>query len=142
MKSNFLSLCACVTLAAAVGAVSPSVHAQHGGGGGHPGGGGFGHGGYHGGWHGGGPGWWGWGLGLGLGWEAAYLAYPYPGYYYPYPDYYYYYPESPPVVVAPQSPAPPVNWYYCESAKEYYPRVAQCPEAWRLVPAVPPGSAR
>lgn len=116
-----------------------------GGGGGHPGGGGGhfdgGHGGggwhggdgWHGGWHGGGPGWWGWGLGLGLGWDAAILADPY--LYYPYP--WYYYPQNPPVVVAPANP-PANNWYYCESARDYYPRVPQCPEPWRVVPAVPP----
>jgi hypothetical protein len=30
------------------------------------------------------------------------------------------------------------NWYYCESAKAYYPYVAQCAEGWRTVPATPP----
>jgi hypothetical protein len=25
-------------------------------------------------------------------------------------------------------------WYYCESAKEYYPTVQQCPEDWIKVP--------
>jgi len=103
-------------------------------------------------WHGGGPGWWGWGLGLGLGLglEAEYLAnpwlyYPYPGYYYPYPGYYY--PYSPPAeYVEPQAPTaappPPANWYYCDSARAYYPYVTKCPEAWRVVPAAPPAPAQ
>ena len=30
------------------------------------------------------------------------------------------------------------NWYYCDSAKSYYPYVGQCPEGWRTVPATPP----
>jgi Family of unknown function (DUF6515) len=29
-------------------------------------------------------------------------------------------------------------WYYCESAKGYYPYVAECREGWRTVPATPP----
>jgi len=124
------------------------------GGGGHagahvtPGGGGgrASHDGGH--WHGSGWGWWGLGLGLGLGLEAAYQGYPY--YVYPY------YPYAPPAViidqpaplllpegptvVVPPSPPATANWYYCDSAKRYYPYVTQCPEPWRLVPAVPPGA--
>ena len=111
------------------------------------------HAGPHGGGHGGGPGWWGIGLGLGLGWEAARIANPYyypayPVYYYPAPVYNYY-PANPPAVVIEPAPAgatPPAqsvpNWYYCESARGYYPTVRQCPEAWRLVPATPPGPVR
>jgi hypothetical protein len=98
----------------------------------------------HGGGHGGGPGWWGIGLGLGLGWEAARIANPYyypayPVYYYPAPVYYY--PASPPTVVVEPSagPAAPANWYYCDSAKDYYPNVRRCPEAWHVLPAKPPG---
>jgi len=30
------------------------------------------------------------------------------------------------------------TWYYCESAKAYYPYVATCNEGWRPVPASPP----
>lgn len=30
------------------------------------------------------------------------------------------------------------SWYYCASAKGYYPYVADCKEGWRPVPAVPP----
>ena len=56
-------------------------------------------------------------------------------------------------VEAPQAPVPPVpqgappqapaapapaTWYYCNSAKAYYPYVSQCPEGWRQVPAMPP----
>jgi hypothetical protein len=80
--------------------------------------------------------------------------------YYPYaaPVPYYYYPP-PPVVVAPppapvtyveqgQSPTDgagaPVQqsgtWYFCESAKAYYPYVKQCASGWREVPAAPPPS--
>jgi hypothetical protein len=78
--------------------------------------------------------------------------------YYPYaaPVPYYYYPP-PPVYVAPAAPttyveqgqpaaadgAPaqqPGTWYYCESAKAYYPYVKQCSSGWREVPASPPPS--
>jgi hypothetical protein len=57
-----------------------------------------------------------------------------------------------PVVVAPQAPvvvAPPApvqqpvqTWYYCESAKNYYPYVPSCPEGWKPVPAQPPAPPR
>lgn len=64
---------------------------------------------------------------------------------YPYPD-----PYLPPVVIqqvpaptpapAPSAPPPPAQyWYYCEPAKGYYPYVSTCPEAWKRVPAIPPG---
>ena len=110
------------------------------------------HGGGHGG-HGGDAGWWGLGIGLGLGWEAAHVFNPYyypayPVYYYPAPPVYYYQVSPPPVMVAPPPgtaasapPAPPpaANWYYCDSARGYYPNVRQCPEGWRMIPAVPPG---
>jgi len=40
---------------------------------------------------------------------------------------------------APNAPAQPAPaWYYCESAKGYYPYVPECREGWRTVPAVPP----
>jgi hypothetical protein len=102
--------------------------AWHGGGGGWHGGGG----GWHGGFHGNGvvivgPGccwgpYWGWGWG---------------GYYPP-----YYYPQ-PQVVVQPapvytDAPAPEESyWYYCASAKAYYPSVPSCSEAWIKVPPRP-----
>jgi len=48
----------------------------------------------------------------------------------------------PPPSEAPAAAAPPQqtagNWYYCDSAKNYYPYVGQCPEGWRTVPATPP----
>jgi len=49
---------------------------------------------------------------------------------------------SSPEVQAPRSSAQPTagSWYYCESAKAYYPYVQQCQEGWRAVPAVPPGA--
>jgi hypothetical protein len=100
---------------------------------------------------------WGWGLGLGLVTGAVIgseLAAPY--YYYgpPYgvvPAPAYYYPPTvvmaqPPAAVAPQgtmmvAPAPAGGgfWFYCDSARSYYPYVQQCPEPWKKVPAMPPG---
>lgn len=159
MKNHFFKFSVCLGLALFGASLSLPAIAQHGGFGGRGGGyygGGHG-GGYYGGWRGGGwyggPGWWGWGwgLGLGLGWGAAaywgypYYGYPYYGYpyaTYAYPDPGYSYPSNAPPVAAPQSPAPASNWYYCDSAKGYYPYVRQCPEPWRTVPAVPPGVAQ
>jgi len=60
---------------------------------------------------------------------------PYPYWAYP-PPYYVYTPppvvvESPTVYIAP----PPVAyWYYCESARAYYPTAPSCPEPWIKVP--------
>jgi hypothetical protein len=34
------------------------------------------------------------------------------------------------------------TWYYCESAKSYYPYAPECKEGWLSVPAVPPTAAR
>jgi Family of unknown function (DUF6515) len=68
------------------------------------------------------------------------------------------YTETPQAMPAPQAmpsatpPAPPSGsptgassqstggmwWYYCDSAKGYYPYVPDCKEAWRPVPANPP----
>lgn len=69
---------------------------------------------------------------------------PYPYWYYP-PPYYVYTPppvvvQEPPVYVQqqiPPPPAPPVEsyWYYCPSAKAYYPNVQSCPDAWVKVPS-------
>lgn len=73
---------------------------------------------------------------------------PYPYYYYP-PPYYVYRPptvviEEPPAYVErpPAAPAPPpappaaasAYWYYCSSAKGYYPTVPSCAEEWIKVP--------
>ncbi len=55
-------------------------------------------------------------------------------------------PESP-MPQAPQGAPPPAPdapaqapgmWYYCDSAKAYYPYVGECKEGWRAVPAAPP----
>ena len=39
-------------------------------------------------------------------------------------------------MVAPQGAPQP--YYYCDSARGYYPAVPQCPEPWRVVPVAPP----
>ena len=80
---------------------------------------------------------------------------PHPWWYYPpYPPYAYPPPtvvvQPPPVYVEqtppPPAPAPPPAassltpaqepgyWYYCPSARSYYPSVQACPEAWVKVP--------
>jgi len=51
--------------------------------------------------------------------------------------------NPPPPSPAPQpgsaaAPGSAGNWYYCESAKAYYPYVTECKEGWRSVPATPP----
>ncbi len=46
-------------------------------------------------------------------------------------------PPAPQAGVAPGG-APSGTWYYCESAKAYYPYVSECNEGWRAVPATPP----
>lgn len=66
-----------------------------------------------------------------------------PFYWSPFWDPYPWYPY-PPLVVASPPPPPPVYieqgapadnevadyWYYCDSARGYYPAVANCPEPW------------
>jgi hypothetical protein len=103
------------------------------------------------GFRGGGAGWWGLSLGLGLGIDPA-LAYPY----YAYPPVYYYdgtpavvvdpsvLPAAPPamMVVPPPSSASASTWYYCDSARAFYPYVTQCPEPWRMVPSTPSAMSR
>ena len=81
-------------------------------------------------WHDGRYGWW---------WFAGGLWYFYPAPIYPYPD-----PYVPPVAVAPapppamaSAPPPPQYWYYCDSARGYYPYVPACPSGWHAVPATP-----
>ncbi len=103
--------------------------------------GGRGHG-HHGGhFHGGGR------VFIGVG-PAYWWGYPYAYPYYYYPPPYYYTPppvvvQEPPVYVQQQvtptvPPAPPAApesyWYYCPSARDYYPRVPTCSEAWIKVP--------
>jgi hypothetical protein len=81
-----------------------------------------------------------------LGLEAAWLAYPY-GYYpyawdpalYPYANPYPY-TAAPPATGPAPSQAP--SWYYCDSARSYYPYVDHCPEPWRAVPQTPQGQPR
>jgi hypothetical protein len=76
-------------------------------------------------------GWW---------WVVGPTWYFYPAPVYPYPNPY----EPPVAVIVPQAspkPAPPPpqpqNWYYCESARGYYPYVPTCAGGWRAVPATP-----
>jgi hypothetical protein len=63
---------------------------------------------------------------------------PYPYWYYPPPAYYV--PrsvaaEEPPVYIE-RSPVthPEGYWYYCPSAKAYYPQISNCQEPWVPVP--------
>lgn len=88
-------------------------------------------------------------LNFGYGWPGYWG----PGYLYPPPVYYYPRAYVPPVVVAPESPpvyverdapdelgaapAPPVWWYWCPSAKGYYPYVKECADGWQRVPPQP-----
>src|SRR5262245_44055221 len=86
--------------------------------------------------------WWGWGWG----WPYPYYGY-YGGCYGP--PYAYYPPPYPAPAVAQeqqnyaqaapeQAPAAPEQpkayWYYCASARAYYPTAPSCPEVWIKVP--------
>jgi hypothetical protein len=68
-----------------------------------------------------------------------------PAFYYAAPAYvapaYYASPPAPVYVEQPQAqPEAPSYWYYCPSARGYYPQVQSCPEGWtRVAPAPPPG---
>jgi hypothetical protein len=78
-------------------------------------------------------------VGVGPYWGYPYWGYPPPYYVYPPPPVVI---EQPPVYVeqqpAPVPSAPPTAyWYYCESAKGYYPTVPSCPEEWVKVPERP-----
>jgi hypothetical protein len=50
---------------------------------------------------------------------------------------------APPTYIAPalvtQAPPPPPSqvWYFCQSARQYYPYTAHCPEGWQLVSPAP-----
>lgn len=79
---------------------------------------------YHG-QHGGRVGWW---------WIVGGVWYFYPAPVYPYPSPW----EPPPPAAVPAVPPPTQHWYYCESAKGYYPYVPTCPDGWKQVPATPP----
>ena len=87
---------------------------------------------------------------VGFGPAFYYGPYPYPYYYYPPPPVVYTPPpvviqETPPVYVQQSPPPPPpaatqsveAYWYYCESAKGYYPSVPSCAEPWVKVPPRP-----
>lgn len=59
------------------------------------------------------------------------------------------YPPPPPGHQPPPASAPPAGaqpaggtWYYCESAREYYPYVRTCRDGWRAVEASPPPPVR
>ena len=69
---------------------------------------------------------------LGWWWIVDGAWYFYPAAVYPYPD-----PYVPPTVVTPAPAQPsPQYWYYCASAKAYYPYVPTCSEGWQqVVPA-------
>jgi hypothetical protein len=45
--------------------------------------------------------------------------------------------RSPAMAVSASKAPPPLNWYYCASAKAYYPTVKNCHEAWIKVPPLP-----
>jgi hypothetical protein len=45
-------------------------------------------------------------------------------------------------IVLPDLPPAPQSWYFCESARAYYPYTQTCPEGWRSVPATPAGERR
>ena len=48
-------------------------------------------------------------------------------------------PMAPPQAApGPSAQAPSGTWFYCESARSYYPYVQECKEGWRQVPASPP----
>jgi hypothetical protein len=95
------------------------------------------------------------GVRLFVGLGPAFWYGPYPYWRYPYPYYYGYSPDvyTPPTVVVQEPPvyvqqqpapavppatgqaAPPEGyWYYCASARGYYPSVPTCSEAWIKVP--------
>jgi hypothetical protein len=82
-------------------------------------------------------------IGVGV-WPGFWWGPPYPWYWYP--PYYSppsYYPPAPVIVQQPQTyiqqaPAPQAAvtyWYYCPSAKGYYPEIPNCSESW--IPVAP-----
>lgn len=68
-------------------------------------------------------------------WGPAY----YPPYYYR-PYYAYPQPEPPQTYIEQEAPAAPVSnyWYYCPTAKAYYPYVKRCSVPWQKVVPTPP----
>ncbi len=57
-------------------------------------------------------------------------------------SYYSYAPQAP-VIIAPGAgpyqapPSPDRIWYYCASARQYYPYTPYCPEGWQAITAQP-----
>lgn len=49
-----------------------------------------------------------------------------------------YAPGYPPVYAAQVAPPSMPNWYFCPTAKAFYPYVTSCPSGWQAVPATPP----
>ncbi len=88
---------------------------------------------------------------IGPGWGPYWGPYWYPPYYYPpavvYPGPIVTEPQSfiqqqAPMEAMPAAPAPSY-WYFCESAKAYYPYVQECPGGWlQVVPPPAPESPR
>jgi len=82
-------------------------------------------------------------------WGPPYPYWAYSPYYPYYPPPTYVYPPPPVIGQEPtvyiqqppaQAPPPPPDgpyWYYCPSARAYFPTVSQCPEAWVKVPPRP-----
>jgi hypothetical protein len=105
------------------------------------------HGGYRGHHHGDGGHWSGsfvvgvplYGPGYGYGYYGRPWRYA-PAYPYGYPDPVVVIRERSEVPEIPSGPPPQQYWYYCASARGYYPYVGSCPEQWRAVPATPPAS--
>ena len=78
-------------------------------------------------------------LGFGNAWGPDWGPYwgPPPAYYYN-PPVIVTQPPPPTVYISPQRESQPYYWYYCESAKRYYPYVKQCPGGWmKVVPHEP-----
>ena len=136
MRTLVACLLLIVTLLVVPAVPSPAWSGHGGGGhhgGGHHGGGWHGSGWYGGGWHG--------SVYIGAPWWDPFYPYPYAYGYYPQP--YATYPPAVvdgPTVYIEQQVAPseaPAYWYYCASAKAYYPTVQKCREAWIKVPPAP-----
>jgi hypothetical protein len=49
-------------------------------------------------------------------------------------------PLAPPAPPVQATASPTAQYYYCESARGFYPYVASCPSGWKQVPATPPDS--
>ncbi|MBK7768626.1 MAG: hypothetical protein IPI44_22875 [Sulfuritalea sp.] len=48
-------------------------------------------------------------------------------------------PAAPPAPASPVAAAPANYWYYCATAKGYYPYVSECPSGWQRVLPQPQG---